>query len=59
MYSQYPGVEIYEVDDYTKPFYYDPNKVSLWAAEFGLTEADPYPIKTYIDYGLDKDPKEE
>jgi hypothetical protein len=24
-----------------------------------LTEADPYPIKTYVDYGLEKDPKEE
>jgi len=24
-----------------------------------LTEKDAYPIKTYVDYGLDKDPKEE
>jgi hypothetical protein len=24
-----------------------------------LTKADPFPIKTYVDYGMDKDPKEE
>lgn len=59
IYSQYPGVEIYEAEDYSKPFFYDPNKYNLWGAEFKLTKADPFPIKTYIDYGLDKDPKEE
>ncbi|MFA6269842.1 MAG: hypothetical protein WC657_01365 [Candidatus Paceibacterota bacterium] len=59
IYSQYPGVEIYEAEDYTKPFYYDPEKYGLWGCEFALTKADPFPIKTYIDYGLDKDPKEE
>jgi hypothetical protein len=59
IYSQYPGIEIYEAEDYTKPFYYDPNKNNIWACEFALTKPDPYPIKTYVDYGLDKDPKEE
>ncbi|MEK7669032.1 MAG: hypothetical protein AAB350_00355 [Patescibacteria group bacterium] len=59
IYSQYPGVEIYEAEDYAKPFCYDSNKNNLWACEFKLAEPDPFPIKTYIDYGLDKDPKEE
>jgi hypothetical protein len=59
IYSQYPGVEIYEAEDYTKPLYYNPEKNSMFAMEFVLTQPDPYPIKTYIDYGLDKDPKEE
>ena len=59
IYSQYPGIEIYEVEDYTKPFYYDPNKNEIYACEFVLTKPDPYPIKTYVDYGLDRDPKEE
>src|SRR3989344_2638065 len=59
IYSQYPGIEIYEVEDYTKPFYYKSDLNNIWACEFALTKADPYPIKTYIDYGLDKDPKEE
>ncbi len=59
IYSQYPGIEIYEAEDYTKPFYYDPNKNEVYATEFILTKSDPFPIKTYVDYGLDKDPKEE
>jgi len=59
LYSQYPGIEIYEVPDYTLPLQYDPEKVGLWACEFELTKEDAFPIKTYIDYGLDKDPKEE
>jgi len=59
IYSQYPGVEIYEAEDYTKPFYYNPDINNIWACEFALTQPDPYPIKTYVDYGLDKDPKEE
>lgn len=59
LYSQYPGIEIYEVPDYTLPISYDPEKIGMWAAELGLTKADAYPIKTYLDYGMDKDPKEE
>lgn len=59
IYSQYPGIEIYEAEDYTKPFYYNPEINEVWATEFALTKPDPYPIKTYVDYGLDKDPKEE
>ncbi len=59
LYSQYPGVEIYEVPDYTLPVSFDPEKNSMFAAEFELSKPDPFPIKTYIDYGMDKDPKEE
>lgn len=59
LYSQYPGIEVHEVSDYTLPVYYDPEKITLWASEFELTKADAFPIKTYLDYGMDKDPKEE
>jgi len=59
LYSQYPGVEIHEVDDYTKPFYFDPAKHKMTAVQWKLGEPDPFPISTYVDYGLDKDPKEE
>jgi hypothetical protein len=59
IYSQYPGIEIYEVEDYMNPFYYDPEKFSFWVGGFALTTKDAYPIKTYVDYGLEKDPKEE
>jgi hypothetical protein len=48
-----------EIDDYTKSVHFDPDKIRIWAGEFKFTKDDPYPIKTYVDYGLDKDPKEE
>jgi hypothetical protein len=59
IYAQYPTVEIHEVPDYTMQFLYDTDKADIYAAEFGLSKADAYPIRTYIDYGLEKDPKEE
>jgi hypothetical protein len=59
LYSQYPGVEIYEVPDYTLPVTYNPEINSMWVTEFKLNEPDAFPIKTYVDYGMDKDPKEE
>ncbi len=59
LYSQFPGIEVHEVEDYTKGVYFDPKEHKLWGAEFKFIMPDPYPIKTYVDYGLDKDPKEE
>lgn len=61
LYGQYPDVEIYEVPDYTLYVDYQ-GREGEWSsigAEYKLSKADPYPIKTYVDYGLDKDPKEE
>lgn len=59
-YSQYPEVEIYETEDYTDNIrYVAGDKLELWGAEFKLTKDDVLPIKSYVDYGLDKDPKEE
>lgn len=59
LYSQYPNVEIQEREDYTRSVHFDPKDMKMWAGEFIFTKDDPYPIKTYVDYGLDKDPKEE
>ncbi len=53
-YSQYPSVQIVEVLDYTKFFGFDPAEQGLFGAEYELTKADPIPIKTYKDFGLDK-----
>lgn len=59
IYAQYPEVEIHEVDDYTTGTFFDPNKNAVWGCDFALVKPDPYPIKTYVDYGLDKETKEE
>ncbi len=59
-YSQYPNIEITEVPDYTDMVaHYDPSIYNLWGAHYKLKLPDPYPIKTYLDFGLEKDPKEE
>lgn len=60
LYSQYPEIEIKVVPDYACSVHFDPKIIRIWAAEFVYTNKSPaYPIKTYVDYGLDKDPKEE
>ena len=59
LYSQYPGIEINEIEDYTIPFSFDPNRQKMTAVQWKLDEPDPLPISTYVDYKLDKDPKEE
>ncbi|MFH0846152.1 MAG: hypothetical protein V1851_01990 [Patescibacteria group bacterium] len=53
IYAQYPDIEIYEVPNYTSFVKYDPNYLSLWGSEFKLIKADFYPIKTYVDYGME------
>lgn len=85
LYSQYPGIEIIEADDYTKSIRYHhlAKDAAIWGAQYHgngkkwtpINEktgeaykkggkdyemnANFFPIKTYVDYGLDKDPKEE
>ena len=55
VYAQYPDIEVIEVPDYISlaPYIQEKDDWTLWGCEFGLTKADPYPIKTYVDYGLD------
>lgn len=65
MYSQYPEVEIVQVEDYAMRFEYDPAKHACWGTDYVYDNrhqkppTDVYPIKTYVDFELDKDPKEE
>jgi len=59
LYAQFPGVEIYEVPDYTGSVTFDPVNLPFWGTYFKLTRPDAYPIKTYVDYGMHEDPKEE
>ncbi|MGB3921940.1 MAG: hypothetical protein WBL19_01485 [Minisyncoccia bacterium] len=59
IYAQYPGVEIFEAqDDYALKVIYDPKRMDIWGATIKLNKADAYPIKTYIDYELDRGGKE-
>lgn len=59
IYGQYPDVEIYEADDYTSNVKHNPAELTMWGTYYKLSEKDIYPIKTYIDYGLEKEVEEE
>jgi len=59
MYAQYPGVQLVEVVDYTRTISGEPRDwEGIWGCEFKQTAEDPLPIKTYVEYGLDKVQKE-
>jgi len=60
LYAQYPGIEISEeMIDYTSEVVWDPKKWEMMSFHLGKKEDQVFPIKTYIDFGLDKQPKEE
>jgi hypothetical protein len=59
LYGQFPEAQVREVDDYTRKVPFNLEEYDLWAAEFKKNDPQALPIKSYIDYGLDKDPDEE
>ncbi|MEI6280414.1 MAG: hypothetical protein WCP17_00225 [bacterium] len=61
IYAQYPQAQVKVVEDYTLEVDEITPQSSWngWGCEFELAKPEAYPIKTYVDFGLDKDPKEE
>lgn len=59
LYAQYPDIEIKEVKDYVDDVHFNFNKMDLWGCNFKLSQPSHFPIKSYADYNLDKDPDEE
>ncbi|PIR82215.1 hypothetical protein COU20_03600 [Candidatus Kaiserbacteria bacterium CG10_big_fil_rev_8_21_14_0_10_59_10] len=65
LYAQYPEIEIHEAEDYASRFVYDPSVYEVWGNQYAYDKRSdgrdpaPYPIRSYIDLELDKDPKEE
>lgn len=60
MYAQYPGVEVVkQTIDYAAELPHDLKGWSFMSFHFSKKENEIYPIKTYIDFGMDKLPKEE
>lgn len=53
-YAQYPGAQLIEVDDYSRTISAQPHEWAVWGCDYKQTNKDPLPIKTYIEYGLDK-----
>ena len=61
MYAQYPQAQIKVVEDYTLAVdeITPKSEWNGWGCEFKLEKPEVFSLKTYIDFGLDKDPKEE
>lgn len=60
LYAQYPGIEIAEEEvDYTAEVTWDPSKWDMMSFHMNKKKDQEYPIKTYLDFGMDKLPKEE
>jgi len=59
IYAQYPGVEVIEAMDYSRLVDPSHHPYTMTAFEFSKTKPDPYPIKTYPEYGLDQVQKPE
>lgn len=58
IYAQYPGAQVVETPDYTRLITATPEEWKIWGCDFKHTAEAPLPIKTYIEYGLDKVQKE-
>ncbi len=60
LYAQYPGIEVSEEEvDYTAEITWDPDKWDMMSFHMNKKKEQEFPIKTYIDFGMDKLPKEE
>ncbi len=60
LYAQYPGIEIRELEiDYTAEIPSSLEGYSLFGFHFGRNKRIGPPIRTYVDWGLDKFPEEE
>jgi hypothetical protein len=61
LYGLFPDAKVIEVDDYVSKINFNLQEYDLFGAEFTKPKANPQalPIKTYVDFKMDKDPKEE
>lgn len=60
LYAQYPGIEVtQELIDYTAEVNPDLDEWDSFTFHIGKKDDQVLPIKTYIDFGLDRQPKEE
>lgn len=62
LYAQWPDIDIVEVEDYSLFLDTDDPEASghkIWTGDMKLVAPDPVPIKTYVDYGLEREGIEE
>ncbi len=55
LYGQFPEAKITQVEDYARKIPFNTDDYKLWGCEFRKTGPGALPIKTYVDYELNKD----
>lgn len=55
LYGQYPEAKITEVEDYAAKVPFNTKEYDLFGLEYKKGDVDALPIRTYVDYELDKD----
>ncbi|MBU6321382.1 MAG: hypothetical protein KGI78_01050 [Patescibacteria group bacterium] len=58
VYAQYPGAQVVEAPDYTRMVHAPSAEWEVFGCDYKHTNKDPYPIRTYVEFGLDKPQKE-
>ena len=59
LYAQYPGVQITESPDYSRLISATPEEWAVWGVDYKKSgKEDALPIRTYVEFGLDKVQKE-
>jgi hypothetical protein len=53
-YAQYPEIEIIEAIDYSRLRDPSNGNFGVYACEYVFRKPQPYPLKTYVDYGLER-----
>jgi len=60
LYAQYPGIELVEEKiDYTAEVKWNPEKWDILSFHINKKQDEVLPLKTYVDFGMDKQVKEE
>jgi hypothetical protein len=60
IYAYYPEVELIEAEDYASKLRYDPETQDCFPTDWRYEPRnDAYPIRTYVEFELEKDPKDE
>jgi hypothetical protein len=56
LYGQFPEAKVFEVDDYAARVPFNVEEYGAFGAEYKKGSPGPVPIRSYVDYELNKDP---
>ncbi len=59
LYGQFPEAKVIQVEDYATKVHFNLEEYDLWGSEFKKGSIQALPLKTYVDYKLDKNDDQE